>query len=97
MRRLIRVGDIVVIDYDTLNAITVCTDASDDDKGHLCRLDYIAGLSYINKEIAQVSGFIELYDDPFHMSIAGENGYVLPANFYGLDVKDLLEQAGYKF
>jgi hypothetical protein len=92
------VGDIVVIDYEDLNAITICTkiiEHETDENQYV--LSCLAGLAYSDGKISNFEGDITLYDDYASMSIVGVNGFSLPETFYGLDTRELLLADGFKF
>lgn len=102
-RRPMQKGDYVIIDYDSLNAIAICTDMSfdpgvtsgiSDGKIPAYRFDYIAGISVVDGKFHPLEGFIWLRDDTDNINIVGENGVVLPRYYYGLDLKELLESEG---
>lgn len=102
-RRPIQKGDYVIIDYNSLNAIAICTDMSfdqnttsgiSDGKIPAYRFDYIAGISVVDGKFQPLNGFIWLRDDTDNIDIVGENGVVLPRYYYGLDLKELLESQG---
>lgn len=104
-RRPVQRDDYVIIDYDNLNAIAICTDMSfdpattggiSDGKTPAYRFDYLAGISVVNGKFEPLSGFIWLLDDTDNIDIVGVNGVVLPHYYYGIDLKEYLESQGAK-
>lgn len=107
-RRSLKLYDIVAIDYDELSAIAAVADASidptvtggiSDGRIPAYRFDYLAGATpnRKTKQFESVTGFIWLRDDPDNIYIAGVNGYQLPARFFGLDTRDILNYYGGHF
>lgn len=104
-RRAMQRGDIVVLDYPNLNAIGIVTDMSTDEnitnnisneQNPAYRIDYIIGVSVIGKDVQPAIGFIWLNDNDEYISIVGVNGYTLPEEFYGVDVKQMFKDLGAK-
>lgn len=104
VRRAPEDGDVVVIDYPNMNAITVCTDVSEDPltsenagwSGHPAyRFDYICGVGLNGTDPYPLKGHIWMQDDQQHMSIMGVNGYALPRRFFNIDLVQLFKDNGF--
>lgn len=98
-------GDIVLIDYEELNAIALVDDVSEDqlytdgigEPGNPAyKFKYLAGLLVDGSDILPCDGFIWLRFDPDAISIVGVDGFTLPSYFWGLDVADLFKRMGYQ-
>lgn len=107
-RRAPENGDLVVIDYPTMNAICVVDGISEDphktnDKGHpgnpVYKFLYVCGVGLNGSKPYPLpnesTDSIWLPDDQEHMSIVGVNGYALPRHFYDIDLVDLFRKHGF--
>lgn len=102
-RRSVKLGDIVMIDYDILNAIAAVVDMSYDEvitgkvsdgETPAFKFEYLVAIGDIDGKPTGLDGFIWLRDDPENIYVVGQDGYKLPEKFYNVDVRKLFRSYG---